>query len=177
MTEAPDTHHSDTDEAVVATATKATADEKDTKRKRGPGRCRLVMDSIAELVTMLEDNRIPSLEEFWRQVNRVHVKYFTTCIETPNHPDRELVAMLLKEGLTRVDDAYKTGKLRKLASVMRRYVTSKDNPFADDDDATDDDDTTTAGGAGGGGSGGSGSGATPTKKHKKHKKATTEDDE
>jgi hypothetical protein len=171
MTEA---HHSDADEAVVATSTATatkttvTADEKDTKRKReGPGRCRLVMDSIAELVTMLEDNRIPSLEEFWRQVNRVHVKYFTTCIETPNHPDRKRVAMLLEEGLSRVDDAYKAGKLRKLAGVMRRYVTSSDNPFTDDD-ATDNDDTTTAGG---------GSGATPTKKAtKKHKKATTEDE-
>jgi KaiC/GvpD/RAD55 family RecA-like ATPase len=171
MTEAPDTHHSDADEAVVTTSTAtkatatATAEEKDTKRKReGPGRCRLVMDSIVELVTMLEDNRLASLEEFWRQVNRVHVKYFTTCIETPNHPDRKRVTMLLEEGLTRVDDAYKTGKLRKLAGVMRRYVTSSDNPFTDDD-ATDNDDTTTAGG-------GSGSGATPTKKAaaKKHKK-------
>jgi hypothetical protein len=125
---------------------------------------------------MLEDNRIPSLEEFWRQVNRVHVKYFTTCIETPNHPDRKRVAMLLEEGLSRVDDAYKAGKLRKLAGVMRRYVTSSDNPFTDDD-ATDNDDTTTAGGAGGGGSGGSGSGATKKAATKKHKKNTTEEDE
>jgi hypothetical protein len=135
MAEAPNTHHSDSDsESDVPPSTWAA----------GPGRCRLVILAILELINMLEDNRITSLEEFWRQVNGVHAKYFITRIEPPGDSNRKYLKMLLEEVLPRVHETYKTDKFKRVVRAAHRAAPI-DSPFIDYDVATDNDDTAPVG--------------------------------